>query len=78
MSGLDENPRIHASRLSRVAFILFTKAFSGKHIKETCLSNVKFSFKYVVNFRFVLKLFSKLRKLQTLCSGGVLSVNGLW
>ena len=59
LSGLDENPRLHVSGLSRVAFILFTKAFSGKHMKEKCLSDAKLSFKYFVNFHFALKLFSK-------------------
>ena len=41
--------------------ILLTKAFSGKQMKEKCLSEAKLqlSFKYFVNFCFVLKVFSK-------------------
>ena len=40
------------------------KAFLGKYLMEKCWPEVKqqLSFKYLLNFRFIPKLFSKVRK----------------
>ena len=68
-----------AKRGLKILEIFPIKAFYWKHLNEKCWSEDKqqISFKYFVKFRFILKLFSKVWKWQTVFRDKLLSVNEL-